>query len=77
MGVAALLVVLVGDLPDLHRAGALGEVYAGSDAGPRRRLVRRVGRGASRCWWRAACCWGWAPARAPLREPAAGTAAGR
>ena len=34
MGVAALLVVLVGDLPDLHRAGALGEVYAGSAAGP-------------------------------------------
>ena len=34
VGLAALLVVLVGDLPDLHRAGALGDVYAGAAAGP-------------------------------------------
>jgi hypothetical protein len=33
-GLAALLIVLIGDAPDLHRTGFVGEVYADAEAGP-------------------------------------------
>jgi hypothetical protein len=33
-GVAALAIVLVGDLPDLDQTGFVGEVYADAEAGP-------------------------------------------
>jgi hypothetical protein len=33
-GLAALLIVLVGDLPDLDQTGFVGEVYADAEAGP-------------------------------------------
>ena len=33
-GLAALLIVLVGDLPDLDKTGFVGDVYADAEAGP-------------------------------------------
>ena len=72
VGVAALLVVLVGDLPDLHRAGALGEVYAGSVAGPGAGWYAESA-GAVALLVAGGLLLGLgAGARAPLREPGAG-----
>ncbi len=34
-GVAALAIVLVGDLPDINETGLIGQVYADAEAGPR------------------------------------------
>jgi hypothetical protein len=77
VGVAAPLVVLVGDLPDLHRAGALGEVYAGSVAGPGAGWYAESA-GAVALVVAGGLLLGLATgAGAPLRDPAPGTAAGR
>jgi cytochrome b subunit of formate dehydrogenase len=35
LGLAALLIAIVGDVPDLHATGFIGEVYEGAVAGPK------------------------------------------